>query len=306
MKTKLNSLFIVLLLIADAPFLLAQPTTNITTDGMAFIPAGAFTMGNSIGDSDITNATTVSVNLSAFYMDINLVSLSQWQSVYFWATNHGYWFSNVGSGKGANYPVQRVNWYDAIKWSNARSQQAGLTPIYYKDGSLTKPYMTGEGEIMPVYVNWAANGYRLPTEAEWEKAARGGLNGQRFPWGNTISLSQANYYGHTNLFTYNLGPNGHNVIFEAGGFPYTSPVGYFASNGYGLNDMAGNVFEWCWDRYGTPYEGGNDPHGPANGDFRVLRGGYWSYAAPSLRCAYRTLYRPNLPLNYGFRCVKAR
>ena len=93
--------------------------------------------------------------------------------------------------------MQTVDWYDVVKWCNARSQQAGLTPVYYTDTDLTQVYTNGE-RIR--YVNWTANGYRLPTEAEWEKAARGGLSGQRFPWGNTISESQANYYGTTNYY----------------------------------------------------------------------------------------------------------
>ena len=89
--------------------------------------------------------------------------------------------------------MQTVNWYDCVKWCNARSQQEGLTPVYYTDAGLTQVYTNGE--TTTVYANWTANGYRLPTEAEWEKAARGGLSGQRFPWGNTITESQANYYG---------------------------------------------------------------------------------------------------------------
>jgi formylglycine-generating enzyme required for sulfatase activity len=230
--------------VAGVPY----PTNGFTSDGMALIPAGAFTMGDTLdGESD---AIPISVTVSAFYMDTNLVSYSQWQSVYSYATSHGYAFDDAGSGKAANHPVQTVDWYDVVKWSNARSQQAGLTPVYYTDAGLTQVYTNGD--VTP-YVNWSASGYRLPTEAEWEKAARGGLSGQRFPWGDTISESQANYYGDTADYNYDLGPNGYNALFDTGASPYTSPVGYFAPNGYGLYDMAGNVFEWCWDWYGTPY-----------------------------------------------------
>jgi formylglycine-generating enzyme required for sulfatase activity len=269
--------------------------------GMALIPAGAFTMGNSVGDGDITDASPTNVTVSAFYLDVNLVSLSQWQSVYFWATNHGFGFVNVGAGKAANQPVQTVDWYDTVKWCNARSQQAGKTPVYYTDAGLTQVFTNGE--VTP-YVNWTASGYRLPTEAEWEKAARGGLSGQRFPWGNVITESLANYYGATASYSYDLGPNGYNSIGSIGVTPYTSPVGSFAPNGYGLYDMAGNVFEWCWDWYGT-YAGGSDPRGPASGSSRVLRGGSWVSSASYSRCAVRLSYSPSVVLyNFGFRCVR--
>src|SRR5205814_10297760 len=113
-------------------------------------------------------------------------------------------------GKSANQQVETVNGYDAVKWCKARSQQADKTPVYYTDARLSQVY-TNE-EVATIYAKWAASGYRLPTEAEWEKAARGGLTGQRFPWGNIITESLANYKGATASYSYDLGPNGFNSI----------------------------------------------------------------------------------------------
>jgi formylglycine-generating enzyme required for sulfatase activity len=280
-------------------------TALATPQGMALIPAGLFTMGDSLdGESD---ATPTNITVSAFYMDINLVSYAQWQSVYFWAINHGYGFVYVGAGRAANHPVQTMLWYDSVKWSNARSQQAGLTPVYYTDAGLTQVYTNNIPDA--IYPNWAANGYRLPTEAEWEKAARGGLSGQRFPWGNVITENLANYSGNTG-YSYDLGPNGYNAAFT-NVWPYTSQVGYFAPNGYGLYDMAGNVSEWCWDWYGTPYgqPTNTNPTGPATGGNRVIRGGSWDSSAYFTRCAARNsvtiVAEPAAAYSdLGFRCVR--
>jgi formylglycine-generating enzyme required for sulfatase activity len=280
--------------------------------GMAFIPAGVFVIGDVLdGEFD---AIPTNVKVSAFFMDTNLVTYTQWQSVYSFATNLGYGFANAGAGKVAPpiQPVQTVDWYDAVKWCNARSQQEGLTPAYYTDGGLAQVYTNGE--TTNVFVNWTVNGYRLPTEAEWEKAARGGVSGLRFPWfPPTISEGQANYTG--NVGGFDLGPNGPNtVIGTSGGFPFTSPVGFFAANSYGLYDMAGNVSEWCWDWYappaypaGSPYLGGSDPRGPTTGTRRVLRGGSWSDPAGYLRCAFRDNSDPVGAGNgLGFRCARGQ
>ena len=266
--------------------------------GMVLIPGGSFTMGDTL--NGLTDAKPVTnVFISPFYMDVNLVTWSQWQGVYGYATNHGYTFVNPGAGKGAAHPVQSVNWYDVVKWCNARSEQAGKVPVYYTDVGLTVVYRTGE--VAP-YANWNVKGYRLPTEAEGERAARGGLAGQRFPWGNLISQTNANYYGATGSYAYDLGPNGNNPLGLLGGAPYTSPVGSFAPNGYGLYDMAGNVYQWCWDWYGTPYAGGTDPRGVSSGSGRVLRGGGWGSLAYFCRAADRNGSGPAFRyFNFGFR-----
>jgi formylglycine-generating enzyme required for sulfatase activity len=268
--------------------------------GMTLIPAGLFELGDTLDGE--TDAVPVSVTTAGFYMDLNLVSYSQWQSVYSWAISHGFSL-NTGAGKAANHPVQSVDWYDCVKWCNARSKQAGLTPMYYTNATFTAVYTNGE--VDAVYVNWAANGYRLPTEAEWEKAARGGLSGQRFPWGDTISETNANYDGDTTVYNYDLGPNGINAAYYTGLNPYTSPVGSFPANGYGLYDMAGNIWEWCWDWHGPAYTAGSDPRGPATGSYRVMRGGDWYYYACYARCANRGYYGPGVATDHnGFRCVR--
>jgi formylglycine-generating enzyme required for sulfatase activity len=179
--------------------------------------------------------------------------------------------------------------------------------VYYTNAALTAVYTNGEPTTL--YPNWMVSGYRLPTEAEWEKAARGGLSGQRFPWGNVITENLANYMGCTTScgLGYDAGPDGYNSIGSVGGTsPATSPVGSFALNGYGLNDMAGNVLEWCWDWYGTAYAGGSDPHGPVGPlGGRVRRGGYWGGDAYGARCAVRNYDVPGSNWDgQGFRCVR--
>ena len=252
------------------------------------IPSGTYQIGNALAaDTDITDAPVTSVTLSGYYLSVNDTTKAQWDVVRTWGLSNGYTDLAAGAGKASNHPVQTVSWYDVVKWANAASEKEGLTPCYKVNGSV---YRTGNSDA--VVCDWSANGYRLPTEAEWEVAARGGLSGKRFPWGDTITHSQANYYSDSSL-AYDVSPTlGYHPTYATGNMPYTSPVGSFAANGYGLYDMAGNVFQWCWDWYGT-YAGGSDPRGSSTGSYgsyRVFRGSNWAANgfAHSARCAAAT------------------
>ncbi|MEI7940818.1 MAG: SUMF1/EgtB/PvdO family nonheme iron enzyme [Verrucomicrobiota bacterium] len=276
----------------------ADDATAPPPGGMALIPAGNFTMGDCMGDYT-SELPLHSVYVSAFYMDKYPVTKSLWDEVYSWAITHGYTFDYAGSGKASTHPVQTIDWYDCVKWCNARSEKEGRVPAYYTDAGLSVRYRSGQ--VAP-YVNWSS-GYRLPTEAEWEKAARGGASGQRFPWGNTITHSQANYYSSSS-YPYDTSPTrGYHATFNDGVYPYTSPVGYFAANGYGLYDMSGNVWQWCWDWWGSYSSGSQtDPRGATSGSYRVIRGGCWGGHAISCRAAYRGGYDPDC----GSYCVGFR
>ena len=290
--------------------------------GMELIPAGSFQMGNSTNSAEgyADELPVHTVYVSAFYMDRYEVPKALWDEVRAWGLTNGYTDLPQGSysgstnySKGANHPVHYVSWYDVVKWSNARSERDNLMAVYYTNDAQTVVYKTGIAQVTNAQVKWSANGYRLPTEAEWEKAARGGLSAQRFPWGATVSHSQANYYvwssnGTTNYYDYDLSPtHGFHPTFAV--FPYTSPVGYFASNGYGLYDMIGNVWEWCWEGWNSTYYSsspGSDPQGSPMGFYAVLRGGSWNDHAPICRAAFRLKsIRPHESAsNFGFRCVR--
>jgi sulfatase modifying factor 1 len=245
-------------------------------EGMAFIPGGVFQMGDSYGGGEIDELPVHSVYVSGFYMDKYEVTKSLWDEVYNWATNNSYSFDNVGSGQAANHPVHTVSWYDCAKWCNARSEMEGRTPCY---------------NLADWSCDFSANGYRLPTEAEWEKAARGGLNGRQYGWGDLIDHSKANYWDG----------------YKGDSYPYSSPVGSFSPNGYGLYDMVGNMREWCGDWYGSTYYASSpssNPRGASTVLRRVARGSGWDYSEWECRAAFRGWSAPDNPGdNLGFRAA---
>ena len=249
--------------------------------GMVPVPGG--TNGGTDPDFGAYDLT-----VSSFYMDATEVTKAKWDEVYTWAVTNGYSFDYAGSGKAADHPVHTVNWYDVVKWCNARSLKEGRPAVYTAGGAV---YKTGQSNDV---VQTSAAGYRLPTEVEWEYAARGGLSGRRFPWGDsdTIQHERANYYSSSS-YSYDTSPTrGYHPTYDTG-WPYTSPVGSFAANGYGLYDMAGNLYEYCFDWY-PGLEGSN----------RVIRGGSWPSDARHCRVGYRHGSNPgNASNSYGFRAV---
>ena len=256
---------------------------------MVLIPGGT----NAGTDPDFG---AYSLIVTSFYMDKCEVTKALWDEVYAWAIANNYGFDASqdgegphGQGKAANHPVHTVNWYDCVKWCNARSQKEGRPAVYTVDGSV---YRTGRANNV---VQTSAVGYRLPMDVEWEYAARGGAASRRFPWGdsNEIQHARANYYS-SSYYSYDTSSTREfHPTYNDGIKPYTSPVGSFAANGYRLYDMAGNVWEWCFDW---------DPS--AVGSYRVFRGGDWDFSAYMCRAGHRSSNPPDFAFHhYGFRTV---
>jgi formylglycine-generating enzyme required for sulfatase activity len=239
---------------------------------MVLIPAGEFQMGNSDGDGDESPVHTV--YLDAFYMDTYEVTNQQYARFL-----NQYGRNSDGSGKGLVRIGDECCRMEKV--GNTYRPKAG-----YEDHPVVYVSWYGAIEYAHFY------GKRLPTAAEWEKAARGGLVDKLYPWGDNISHDHANYHG----------------AGSKDEWKGTSPVGSFPPNGYGLYDMAGNVGEWCADWYDKGYYSASpraNPVGPGSGYYRVLRGGSWLCNTNALRVANRSICPPSSTSNChgGFRCV---
>lgn len=237
-------------------------------------------------------ATPVQTNVvSAFYVSIYETRYSDWTNVTTWAGMNGYTFNGSqqkGSGDtGSEYqPVTKVQWYDAIIWCNALSQKEGKTPAYYLNEAKTIVYKVGQSNITANMVNWRGNGYRLPTEAEWEYACRAGTTSTYF-WGESNDPDST-----TNFVWYHVNSSDGSKV-----------CGTKLPNNWGIYDIIGNVNEWCWD-WSAVYTGGNkvNPLGASSGTLRVRRSSFWIGTA--CESAIRFEAGPSQDFNdFGFRIV---
>lgn len=285
-----------------------EPSTAVASF-LVKIPGGTFSMGDLFGEGSDDERPTHNVTLSDFYLSKYEVSFDEFDA--FCSATGREKPSDSGWGRGKR-PAINVDWYDAIEYCNWLSTQHGLRAVYSIDKTTQDPNNknTNDTKKWSVKADWAANGYRLPTEAEWEYAARAisvqgnARGGGKVRFGNgrdVIDPSEINFDASSAY------KKPYSVAGEYR--QQTVAVDALSANAFGLKNMSGNVWEWCWDWYdGEIYkntEGARDPKGGTNGASRVLRGGSWGSFPVLCRASDRFSLWPNFrSISIGFRVAR--
>lgn len=263
------SLYIILILTANLLF----------GTEMVSVPGGKYLMGDKeSGENTLPHI----VEIGPFQIGRYEVTQKEWNEVM--DSNPSYYVND-------SYPVHNVSWYDAIEFCNKKSLKEGLTPVYQisKIEKDRNNQSTLDKKKWIVQANWQANGYRLPTEAEWEFAARGGAKSKNYRYSGSDILPQVGWYYNNSDF----GPQA---------------VGQKRANELGLYDMSGNTYEWCWDWYIENYYKWSplkEPRGGTSGMYRVLRGGSWLRLAETCQVFFRRATHPHLKEFFiGFRLAR--
>ncbi|MCK6695446.1 MAG: formylglycine-generating enzyme family protein, partial [Thermoanaerobaculia bacterium] len=281
----------------------AKPANVPPKPAMVFVAGGTFRMGDTFGEGGSGEQPVHDVTLGDFYISPTEVTFDEYD-LFCQATGRSK-PGDQGWGRGRR-PVINVDWYDAIEYCNWLSRQHRYTPAYTVDKSRKDPNNTNtyDDKKWTVALVPGADGYRLPTEAEWEYAARG--RGQKVRFGNGKNIADPGEINFDGSAEYKQGYSVAGVYRGK-----TVSAGSLGSpNALGLHDMSGNVWEWCWDWYdGKQYEkdanGAYNPTGAGSGQYRVVRGGSWGYNPGGCRAADRSGWYPlGRGLNFGFRVAR--